>query len=457
MGTINFENQKVEWLQELFEFLSIPSISTDSAYTGSIEDAADFVLSSLKKAGCTKTSKITRYGNPLVYGEYIKDKSYPTILVYGHYDVQPPGDEKLWNHGPFVPYLEATKLHPQGAIWARGASDQKGQLFIHIKAFQYLVQYNQLNCNIKFIVEGEEEIGSINLHTFVKDNKELLASDIVLISDTAFVEKDVPTITTGLRGFTGLEVSLKTTEDDLHSGLFGGAFINPVFELCRLVAGLKDEYAKIKIDGFYENVLEMDDKGRAILNQYPLKIRGKEKRFLNGENGYSSLEHVSIRPSLDVHGIQGGFMEKGIKTIIPYKASTKISLRLVANQNAKEIQEKLIAYFQENVAGNITIKILKLPCAEPYHINSNNKWLSIAKKALKEIYQKDVYELKSGGSLPIAGTFEKELGSKSILIGFGLNSDNVHGVNEHFGISNFYNGIRTMISLYESYSAVHSG
>ncbi len=437
------------WLKELFGYLAIPSISTDINYKDGINKAAKYVQSLFLEAGCVNTELIFGYGNPVVYGEYIHDASKPTILVYGHYDIQPPGDINLWCKDPFSPCVKSTPIHPDGAIFARGASDQKGQLFIHIKALGYLLKKEKLNYNIKFIIEGEEEIGSVNLHRFVKEYRELLKADIILISDTAFIDENVPTITTSLRGFTGVEVFLKTTEDDLHSGLFGGALVNPVYELCRLIGKLKNEDLSINIDGFYDDVIVFDKKARELLNRFPIRTNKKEERFLEGEKGYTPMEHSSIRPSIDMHGIKGGFIQEGIKTIIPNNASAKISLRLVANQKAQNIQTKLIKYFDDNISKTVSLQISPLPCAEPYIINSNNEWLIKAKQAMQNVYKKEVFEFRSGGSLPIISTFEKELGCKTILIGFGLNSDNIHGINEHFGLNNLFKGIDTMIEFYK--------
>ena len=444
---MNLNSEHEKWMEQLNGFLSIPSISTNPKYSRSVREAALYTEKLLRSAGCLKTQIITGFGHPIVYGEYVFDSSKPTILIYGHYDVQPPGEERLWDSNPFSPLIKSTDIHPEGAIFARGTSDQKAQLFLNMKAFEKVRTTGQLNFNVKFLVEGEEEIGSIHFHNSVKANKNLLSSDVVLISDTTLVKKDVPTITTSLRGFTGLEVVLQTTENEMHSGRYGGAVVNPIFELCRLIGGLKKPNSSINLNGFYKDVQVFDTSTRNTINSNFFYIKKEDEPFLTGEMGYTSSERVGIRPSIDIHGIKGGYIQEGIKTIIPNKASAKISVRLVTNQSSSDIQNKLIAYFEENCSNHIALQTTKLPCAEPYLIPSNNPWLKMAKNAMKKVFGKEVVEFRSGGSLPIVSTFQSVLGCKSLLIGFGLSSDNAHGINEHFGITNLIKGMETISEL----------
>jgi len=449
---IRLNTQQQLWIKQLFPYLSFPSISTDVNFQKDLSKTAKYLEGLLKDAGCTTTQIISGYGNDIVFGECVVHTKYPTFLVYGHYDVQPPGDIGKWGNPPFRPMIKPTDVHPTGAIFARGASDQKCQLFIYIKALETLLHSGCLGCNIKFLIEGEEEIGSPHLHKFVKDHRELLVADAIFISDTAFVAKDTPTITTSLRGFTGLKVTLETTRNEMHSGSFGGALRNPILELCRLINGLSNDAGEVLLKEFYDEVIRYDRTSDKGVNTFVLPIKEEDAKFLMDETGFSPIELATVRPSLDVHGIKGGYIEEGIKTIVPREASAVLSLRLVANQKAQVIQNRLVDYFIGQKKNNVNIKLKRLPNAEPYFVDSKNPYLQKAKMALLEVYRSDVFELNSGGSLPILSTFEKELNCKSILLGFGLGSDNVHGVDEHFGLENLFKGVDTIVTLFSAKS-----
>jgi len=442
------QENKTRFLDELFELLKISSISADSAYSKDVLVCAESVAKYLKNAGADKVELCPTGGYPIVYGEKIINSSLPTVLVYGHYDVQPPDPLELWESGPFEPVIKKTVIHPEGAIFARGSADDKGQFFMHIKAFEAMMKTDSLPCNIKFIIEGEEEVGSANLGDWISENKEKLKNDVILISDTHIYSNDQPTVTTGVRGLSYLEVEVEGPNRDLHSGLYGGAVPNPIHALSRMITQLIDENGKITIDGFYDNVQEVSLEERKEMN----KLKDDPKSFkqsiglkgLEGEKDYTTLERTSIRPSLDVNGIWGGYTGEGAKTVIPSKAFAKISMRLVPNQNTDEITEKFTKYFHKIAPENVTVKVTAHHGGTPYVLPSESDEFLAAKKAMEKTFGKEILPYRSGGSIPITALFEEILGSKSVLMGFGLDSDAIHSPNEHYGLFYFYKGIETI-------------
>lgn len=455
--TLNYiEQNKGRFLDELIELLKIASISADPAYNQDVLDCAEKVAQFLKDAGADQVEVCDTEGYPIVYGEKILDPSLPTVLVYGHYDVQPPDPLDLWKKPPFEPYIEKTELHPEGAIFARGSADDKGQFFMHVKAFEAMIQTESLPCNVKFIIEGEEEVGSKSLEGFVKQNTEKLACDCILISDTHIYSREQPTVTTGLRGLSYVEVEVEGPNRDLHSGLYGGAVPNPIHVLSRMIAGLIDEHGRIKIDGFYDNVLEVSSEERTEMN----RLKDNPKEFMEsiglkgveGEKGFTTLERTSIRPTLDCNGIWGGYTGEGAKTVIPSKAFAKISMRLVPYQTPDEITEKFTAYFNKIAPDNVKVKITPHHGGMPYVLPSDTKEYLAAKKAMETAFDKEVLPYRSGGSIPITAMFEQVLGAKSVLMGFGLDSDAIHSPNEHYGLFNFYKGIESIPLFFENYA-----
>ena len=455
--TLNYiQENKQRYVDELFELLRIASISADPAYKDEVLKCADEVANFLKEAGADAVEVCPTKGYPIVYGEKITDKSLPTVLVYGHYDVQPPDPLELWKKPPFEPYIEKTELHPDGAIFARGSADDKGQFFMHIKAFEAMMKTNTLPCNVKFVFEGEEEVGSKNLEDFVKANKEKLSCDVILISDTHIYSNEQPTVTTGLRGLSYVEVEVEGPNRDLHSGLYGGAVPNPIHVLSRMIAGLIDENGHINIDGFYDNVEEVSTDERAEMN----KLKDDPENFkksiglngVEGETGFTTLERTSIRPTLDCNGIWGGYIGEGAKTVIPSKAFAKISMRLVPYQTPDEITEKFTAYFNKIAPDNVKVKVTPHHGGMPYVLPSDTKEFAAAKKAMETAFGKEVLPYRSGGSIPITAMFEEVLGSKSVLMGFGLDSDAIHSPNEHYGLYNFYKGIESIPLFFENYA-----
>ncbi|AZI68197.1 dipeptidase [Kaistella daneshvariae] len=455
--TLNYiQENKQRYVDELFELLRIASISADPAYKDEVLKCADEVANFLKEAGADAVEVCPTKGYPIVYGEKITDKSLPTVLVYGHYDVQPPDPLELWKKPPFEPYIEKTELHPDGAIFARGSADDKGQFFMHIKAFEAMMKTNTLPCNVKFVFEGEEEVGSKNLEDFVKANKEKLSCDVILISDTHIYSNEQPTVTTGLRGLSYVEVEVEGPNRDLHSGLYGGAVPNPIHVLSRMIAGLIDENGHINIDGFYDNVEEVSTDERTEMN----KLKDDPENFkksiglsgVEGETGFTTLERTSIRPTLDCNGIWGGYIGEGAKTVIPSKAFAKISMRLVPYQTPDEITEKFTAYFEKIAPENVKVKVTPHHGGMPYVLPSDTKEFAAAKKAMETAFGKEVLPYRSGGSIPITAMFEEVLGSKSVLMGFGLDSDAIHSPNEHYGLYNFYKGIESIPLFFENYA-----
>ncbi len=450
------EEHKERFLQELIELLKIPSISADSAYKNDVLTTAEAVKESLAKAGCDFTEICETPGYPVVYGEKIIDENLPTVLVYGHYDVQPPDPINLWGSPPFEPVIKKTEAHPEGAIFARGACDDKGQMYMHVKALEYMVKNDDLPCNVKFMIEGEEEVGSENLGWFIERNHEKLKNDVILISDTGMIAKDTPSITTGLRGLSYVEVEVTGPNRDLHSGLYGGAVANPINVLTKMIASLHDENKHITIPGFYDKVEELSTEERAKMAEAPFSLEKYKKALdLNdvyGEEGYTTNERNSIRPTLDVNGIWGGYIGEGAKTVIPSKAFAKISMRLVPNQDWKEITELFKKHFESIAPSGVTVKVKPHHGGQGYVTPIDGIEYQAASEAYKEVFGKEPIPQRSGGSIPIVSLFEKELQSKTILMGFGLDTDAIHSPNEHFGIWNYLKGIETIPFFYKHFA-----
>jgi len=444
---------KERFINELIELLKIPSVSADSAYSKDIIKTANAVKKSLEKAGCDLVELCETPGYPIVYGEKIIDKNLPTILVYGHYDVQPPDPMELWTSPPFEPVIKATEIHPEGAIFARGACDDKGQMYMHIKAFEYMIANNCLPCNVKFMIEGEEEIGSKSLSWFVERNQEKLANDVILISDTGMISNQQPSITTGLRGLSYVEVEVTGPNRDLHSGLYGGAVANPINVLTKMIASLHDENNHITIPGFYDKVEELSLKERAEMAKAPFSLENYKKVLdledIHGEAGYVTNERNSIRPTLDVNGIWGGYTGEGAKTVIASKAFAKISMRLVPNQDWEEITELFKNHFESIAPKSVKVVVKPHHGGQGYVTPIDSIGYQAANKAYTETFGVPAIPVRSGGSIPIVALFEKELKSKTILMGFGLDSDAIHSPNEHFGIFNYLKGIETIPLFYK--------
>jgi acetylornithine deacetylase/succinyl-diaminopimelate desuccinylase-like protein len=445
----NYINEnKDRFINELIELLKIPSISADPAYKKDVLNCADAVAKSMKDAGADNIEICKTKGYPIVYGEKIIDLNLPTVLVYGHYDVQPADPLELWTSGPFEPIIKSTDIHPDGAIFARGACDDKGQFYMHVKAFELMMKTDSLVCNIKFMIEGEEEVGSQNLAPFVKSNKKKLSCDAILISDTGIISNETPSITTGLKGLSYLEVEVTGPNRDLHSGLYGGAVANPINILCEMISSMKDEKNHITIPGFYKNVIELTKEEREEIARAPFSLKdykdALELSDIHGEEGYTTMERTGIRPTLDVNGIWGGYIGEGAKTVIPSKAFAKISMRLVPNQSDKEITKLFTDYFKSIAPKSVSVKVTPHHGGEPYVSPTDIIAYKAASHAMKTTFGKEPVPVKAGGSIPIVALFEKELDVKSILLGFGLDSDAIHSPNEHYGLFNYLKGIETI-------------
>ena len=442
------EQNKERLLDELIELLKIPSISADPAHKGDMIKMAEATKTALEKAGCDKVEICETPGNPIVYGEKIIDPKLPTVMVYGHYDVQPADPVELWDSPAFEPIIKKTEKHPEGAIFARGSSDDKGQFYMHVKALEYMTSQGELPCNVKFMIEGEEEVGSSSLEWFVKRNQEKLSNDIILISDTGMISNTQPSITTGLRGLSYVEVEVTSPNRDLHSGLYGGAVANPINILAKMIASLQDEDNRITIPNFYDNVLEASAEERAEMAKAPFSLEAYKKALdlndIHGEKGFTTLERASIRPTLDVNGIWGGYIGEGAKTVIPSSAYAKISMRLVPNQTSDEITALFKKHFEKIAPKSVKIKVTPHHGGEAYVTPIDNVGYRAANKAYTETFGVQAIPQRSGGSIPIVALFEKELKSKTILMGFGLDSDAIHSPNEHYGIFNYYKGIETI-------------
>ncbi|MGV6845967.1 MAG: dipeptidase [Lutibacter sp.] len=453
------KQHKDRFINELIELLKIPSISADSNYQNAIIETANKVKESLLKAGCETVEICETPGNPIVYGEKFVNANLPTVLIYGHYDVQPADPIELWESPPFEPVIKKTKIHPDGALFARGSCDDKGQMYMHVKALEYMIAENELPCNVKFMIEGEEEVGSTSLGWFVKRNKERLKNDIILISDTGMISNTQPSITTGLRGLSYVEVEVTGPNRDLHSGLYGGAVANPINILTKMIASLHDENNHITIPGFYDDVLNLSNEERVEMAKAPFSLT-EYKNALNindvyGESGYSTNERNSIRPTLDVNGIWGGYTGEGAKTVIPSKAFAKISMRLVPNQNWNRITKLFKSHFEKIAPKAVTVKVTEHHGGQAYVMPINHIGYQAAYKAYHESFGVPPIPQHSGGSIPIVALFEDELESKSVLMGFGLDSDAIHSPNEHFGIFNYLKGIETIPLFYKYYADLY--
>ena len=452
---ISAANQE-KYLNELLELLRIPSISADPACRNDVQRCAVSLAEGLQKIGMDKVEICQTAGNPIVYGEKIIDRTKPTILVYGHYDVQPADPLDLWTSPAFEPVIKVTEKHPQGAIFARGACDDKGQMFMHVKAVESMLAANELPCNVKFMIEGEEEVGSENLAIFVKNEKERLKADVILVSDTGMLANDVPSITTGLRGLSYVEVEVTGPNRDLHSGLYGGCVANPINVLAEMIASLHDENGKITIPGFYDKVVELSDEERAEMAKAPFSHEAYCKALnieeTMGEAGYSTMERGSIRPTLDVNGIWGGYTGEGAKTVIASQAFAKISMRLVPDQDPDEITNLFLSHFESIAPKGVRVKVKPHHGGEAAVTPIDSIGYKAASMAYEKSFGKKPIPVRSGGSIPIVAMFEKELGLKTILMGFGLDSDAIHSPNEHYGLFNFYKGIETIPYFYHYYT-----
>jgi len=444
------EANKDRFINELFDLLRIPSVSADPKYKEDVFRTADSIKASLTAAGADKAEICLTAGYPIVYAEKIINPELPTVLVYGHYDVQPADPLELWTSGPFEPVIK------DGKIYARGACDDKGQMFSHVKAFEFMMQTNSLPCNIKFMIEGEEEIGSDNLGIFVKNNKAKLKADVILVSDTGIIANDIPSITVGLRGLTYLEVEVTGPNRDLHSGLYGGAVPNPINILCEMIAKLKDDNKHITIPGFYDDVEVLSAEERAEMAKAPFSLDEYKKSLdlkdVIGEEGYTTNERNSIRPTLDVNGIWGGYQGEGAKTVIASKAFAKISMRLVPYQNSDKTFEQFKKYFESIAPSSVTVKVTPHHGGEAAVTPSNSVAYKAASKAMETTFGKKPIPVRSGGSIPIVAMFKSELGLDTVLLGFGLDSDAIHSPNEHYGVFNYLKGIETIPYFFQYYA-----
>jgi acetylornithine deacetylase/succinyl-diaminopimelate desuccinylase-like protein len=446
----NIDKYKDRYIEELLELLRIPSVSADPKYKEACFATAEAVSHKMKDAGLDNVEIMSTPGFPVVYGEKMIDKNLPTILVYGHYDVQPADPLNLWHSPPFEPIIKDEK------IFARGACDDKGQMFMHVKALEIMLENNALPCNVKMIVEGEEEVGSDNLGEFIAKNKEKLACDVVLVSDTSIIANDVPSVTVGLRGLCYMEVEVTGPNRDLHSGVYGGAVPNPINALCEMIAKMKDENDYITIDQFYDDVIELSDNERKAMNEAPFSLddykRDLKLADIRGEKGYTTLERTSIRPTIDVNGIWSGYIGEGAKTVLPSKAFAKISMRLVPNQSSEKIAKLFEDYFIKIAPPSVHVSVKAHHGGEPVVTPTDSVAYKAAEKAMETTFGKKPIPQRGGGSIPIVALFEAELNAKTVLMGFGLDSDDIHSPNEHYGIFNFLKGIETIPYFYKYYA-----
>ncbi|MEY3398696.1 MAG: hypothetical protein RL220_1290 [Bacteroidota bacterium] len=458
MSAINqyIDQNRDRFLNELLDLLRIPSVSANPAHAGDMRRMAEATRDSLISAGADKVEICETAGYPIVYGEKFIDPSLPTVLVYGHYDVQPPDPLDLWTSPPFEPVIKKTDIHPDGAIFARGSCDDKGQFYMHVKAFETMMQTNTLPCNVKFMIEGEEEVGSNNLGNFVIQNKERLKCDVILISDTSIIANDTPSIDCGLRGLSYLEVEVTAANRDLHSGVYGGAVANPINVLARMIASMHDDNGHITIPGFYDKVQELTDTERAELNKAPFDIEAYKKDLgiddVQGEKGYTTIERTGIRPTLDCNGIWGGYTGEGSKTVLPSKAFAKISMRLVPHQTTDEITELFANHFRSIAPKSVKVEVRPHHGGEPVVTPTDSKAYQAASDAMEETYGKKPIPTRGGGSIPIVALFERELQVKTVLMGFGLDSDALHSPNEHYGVFNYFQGIKTIPLFFRNYA-----
>ncbi|BBE18745.1 N-acyl-L-amino acid amidohydrolase [Aquipluma nitroreducens] len=446
------EENKDRFLKELFGLIQIPSVSSIAENKSDMLKAAEYWKKLLLEAGADRAEVYESDGNPVTYGEKIIDPTKPTVLIYGHMDVMPVDPINLWTSPPFEPEIR------DGKIWGRGAEDNKGQSFMHAKAFELMVRTHTLPCNVKFMIEGEEEIGSPNLGKWCEQHKEMLKADIILVSDTSMIARDMPSITTGLRGLAYWQVEVTGPNRDLHSGLYGGAVANPINVLAKLIAQMTDEKGKITIPGFYDDVLDISAEERALLAQAPFNLETYKKSIavdeVSGEEGFSTTERTGIRPSFDVCGIWGGYMGEGAKTVMPSKAFAKISTRLVPNQDHEKIAVLFKEHFESIAPKSVKVEVTSLHGGQAYGCPITVPAYQAAEKAYLDTYGKRPVPVRSGGSIPIISTFEKVLGIKSILMGFGLDSDAIHSPNENFPLEQFYNGIRTIPLFYKYFAEI---
>jgi len=446
------ESNKQRYLDELFDLLRIPSVSADSKFKDDVRRAAEFVRDKLTAAGVDRAQLFETPGHPVVYGEKLIDPSLPTVLIYGHYDVQPADPYELWHTPPFEPTIRNER------IYARGSCDDKGQFYMHVKAVEAMIATNSLPCNVKIMIEGEEEVGSDHLGLFVAENREMLKADTILISDTSIIANDVPSIETGLRGLSYMEVVVTGPNRDLHSGVYGGGVANPVNVLCEMIASLKDADGKVTIPGFYDKVIELTAEERDEMAKAPFDLveykRDLGIREVAGEAGYSTIERTSVRPTLDVNGIWGGYTGEGAKTVLPGKASAKISMRLVPDQTPDEITELFTKHFESIAPASVQVSVRAHHGGFPYVTPTDSVEFEAASLAMEESWGKKPIPTRGGGSIPIVALFEKELGIKSILMGFGLDIDALHSPNESYGLFNFYKGIETIPLFFKHYAAL---
>jgi len=449
------DTHKERFMDELFDLIRIPSVSSQSEHKKDMLRAAEYYKESFLKAGVDKAVVMPTNGNPVVYAEKIIDAAKSTILVYGHYDVMPVDPIELWDSPPFEPEVR------EGKIWARGADDDKGQGFMHVKAFETLMKTGSLPLNVKFMIEGEEEIGSVNLAPFCKAHKDLLKADIILVSDTGMIATDIPSITIGLRGLAYWQVEVTGPNRDLHSGLFGGGVANPINVLAKMITTMTDENSRITIPGFYDDVLDASENERDLLNKAPFDEGEYKKAIgvedLNGERGFTTLERTGIRPSFDVCGIWGGYTGEGAKTVLPSKAFAKISSRLVPDQNHEKIGHLFEAYFVGIAPSSVKVKVKYLHGGQAYVCPIDLPAYKAAEKAYEQVYGKLPVPTRSGGSIPIVSDFEKILGTKTILMGFGLESDAIHSPNENYPVEHFFKGIETICWFYHYFAKEMEG
>jgi acetylornithine deacetylase/succinyl-diaminopimelate desuccinylase-like protein len=447
------EKNKDRFLNEMLDLLRIPSVSAKTEHKADMQKCAEAVKKSLLEAGCDKAAVMDTKGHPVVYGEKIVDPSKPTVLVYGHYDVQPAEPLELWHSGPFEPVIK------DGKVFARGSADDKGQFYMHVKALEILTKTNSLTSNIKFLIEGEEEVGSPNLGPFVAANKDLLKADVILISDSSMLSMEDPSLDTGVRGLSYIEVEVTGANRDLHSGTYGGAVANPITILAKMIASCHDENNHITIPGFYDDVVVASDAERALINKAPYSEKEyKDELGVNelwGEKGYTTYERTGIRPTLELNGIWGGYTGEGSKTVLPSKAFAKISARLVPNQSTEKITEKLINYFTSIAPKSVVVKAKLHHGGEPYMTPIDSKGYIAAAKAVEKTFGKAPIPVRGGGSIPICSILEKELGIKIIFMGFGLDNDNLHSPNEKYNIENYYKGIETIPYFHQYFAELH--
>ena len=443
---------KDKFLDELLDLLRIPSVSADKNFDNEVRNAANFIKDKLISSGVDHAKLYETKGHPIVYAEKIIDPTFPTVLVYGHYDVQPADPYELWDHPPFEPVIKNDR------IYARGACDDKGQMYMHVKAFETMMETDTLTCNVKFMIEGEEEVGSKNLEAFIKKEKQKLSADVILISDTSIINNDTPSITVGLRGLSYLEVEVTGPNKDLHSGVYGGAVANPINILTKLIAEMQDEDGRITIPGFYDDVIEYSDKERVEMAQAPFDLNNYKRELdieeVKGEKGFSTIERVGIRPCLDVNGIWGGYTGPGSKTVLPSKAFAKISTRLVSNQNSAKITQMIIKYFEKKAPKSVKVKVTPHHGGIPAVVSTSSTGYQAASRAFEQSWGKKPIPTMEGGSIPIVALFIQELRTEPILMGFGLDSDNIHSPNESYGLFNYFKGIETIAYFYNHFSQI---